>query len=268
MVGLFLAPSHLREWQLEDASGNKSVLIGEINDRELVPVERLRAAGQALEGRIAKITRYLVKTGNREFVDPIFAALETDIKSRAQPAESSPWWNAPPTATSMVTSPVKERWPGATTDLHPALQRVLARANGLSPPTTCKRGHRRINYQLERLRLKERKAELDDKLTDQLKSRAGERASGPSTTVTRCWRKSSSPRTQADRDSITVKGHARRAGDHAHVPVLDVIRPNDMSLMAKVGHWFHQIGKFVSDDPGRRTPRAASSRPSSAPSSW
>ncbi len=31
--------------------------------------------------------------------------------------------------------------------------------------------------------------------------------------------------------------------------VLDVVWPNDMSLPAKVGHWFHQIGKFVSDDP-------------------
>ena len=73
----------------EDASGNKSVLIGEINDRELVPVERLRAAGQALEGEDREeITRYLVKTGNREFVDLDFRwVLETDIKSRAQPAE-------------------------------------------------------------------------------------------------------------------------------------------------------------------------------------
>ncbi len=31
--------------------------------------------------------------------------------------------------------------------------------------------------------------------------------------------------------------------------VLDVVWPNDMSLPAKVGYWFHQIGKFVSDDP-------------------
>ena len=56
-------------------------------------------------------------------------------------------------------------------------------------------------------------------------------------------------RTQADRDSITVKD---MRGELVTMPmsrVLDVVWPNDMSLMAKVGHWFHQIGKFVSDDP-------------------
>ena len=47
---VYFWPHPIYEWQLEDASGNKSVLIGEINDREMVPVERLRAAGQALEG--------------------------------------------------------------------------------------------------------------------------------------------------------------------------------------------------------------------------
>ena len=41
---VYFWPHPIYEWQLEDASGNKSVLIGEINDREMVPVERLRAA--------------------------------------------------------------------------------------------------------------------------------------------------------------------------------------------------------------------------------
>ena len=44
---VYFWPHPIYEWQLEDASGNKSVLIGEINDREQVPVERLRAAGLA-----------------------------------------------------------------------------------------------------------------------------------------------------------------------------------------------------------------------------
>ena len=50
---VYFWPHPIYEWQLEDAQGNKSVLIGEINDRELVPVERLRAAGLPLEGKSA-----------------------------------------------------------------------------------------------------------------------------------------------------------------------------------------------------------------------
>ena len=41
-------------------------------------------------------------------------------------------------------------------------------------------------------------------------------------------------------------------GESVTIPlyqVLDVTLPNDMGLMAKIGHYFKQIGKFVSDDP-------------------
>jgi phosphate transport system permease protein len=56
-------------------------------------------------------------------------------------------------------------------------------------------------------------------------------------------------RAQADRDSITVKDMRGELVTMPMSKVLDVVWPNDMSLPAKVGYWFHQIGKFVSDDP-------------------
>jgi phosphate transport system permease protein len=235
-----------------------------------VPVERLRAAGQALEGRIAKMTRYLVKTGNREFVDLDFRwVLETDIKSRTQPAELAMVERATNGNFYGYITSVKEDGQELTTDLHPALQRVLARANGLSASQRPAKGAiGSINYQLERLRLKERKAELDDKLTDQLKAELASERQALNDRYQVLEKELFSLRTQADRDSITVKDMRGELVTMPMSKVLDVVWPNDMSLMAKVGHWFHQIGKFVSDDPGRRTPRAASSRPSSAPSSW
>jgi phosphate transport system permease protein len=250
---VYFWPHPIYEWQLEDASGNKSVLIGEINDRELVPVERLRAAGQALEGEDREeITRYLVKTGNREFVDLDFRwVLETDIKSRAQPAELAMVERATNGNFYGYITSVKEDGQELTTDLHPALQRVLARANGLSSQANDlqKGAIGSINYQLERLRLKERKAELDDKLTDQLKAELASERQALNDRYQVLEKELFSLRTQADRDSITVKD---MRGELVTMPmsrVLDVVWPNDMSLMAKVGHWFHQIGKFVSDDP-------------------
>lgn len=250
---VYFWPHPIYEWQLEDASGNKSVLIGEINDRELVPVERLRAAGQALEGEEREeITRYLVKTGNREFVDLDFRwVLETDIKSRTQPAELAMVERATNGNFYGYITSVKEDGQELTTDLHPALQRVLARANGLSSQANDlqKGAIGSINYQLERLRLKERKAELDDKLTDQLKAELASERQALNDRYQVLEKELFSLRTQADRDSITVKD---MRGELVTMPmsrVLDVVWPNDMSLMAKVGHWFHQIGKFVSDDP-------------------
>ena len=56
-------------------------------------------------------------------------------------------------------------------------------------------------------------------------------------------------RAQAERDTLVVKD---MRGVEVSIPmsqVLDVAWPNDMNLLQKIGHWFHQIGKFVSDDP-------------------
>jgi phosphate transport system permease protein len=265
---VYFWPHPIYEWQLEDASGNKSVLIGEINDRSWCRWSACAPQARRWKEDREEITRYLVKTGNREFVDLDFRwVLETDIKSRTQPAELAMVERATNGNFYGYITSVKEDGQELTTDLHPALQRVLARANGLSPSQRPAKGAiGSINYQLERLRLKERKAELDDKLTDQLKAElASERqAQRP---LSGAGERALLPAYPGGQRQHHRQGHARRAGDHAHVPVLDVVWPNDMSLMAKVGHWFHQIGKFVSDDPGRRTP-GASSRPSSAPSSW
>jgi phosphate transport system permease protein len=250
---VYFWPHPIYEWQLEDASGNKSVLIGEINDREQVPVERLRAAGLALEGEERELlTRYLVKTGNREFVDLDFRwVLETDIKSQSQPAELAMVERATNGNFYGYIVGVKEDGRELTSDLHPALQRVLARANALSEQANdLQKGDiGSINYQLERLRLKERKAELDDKLTDQLKAELASERQALNDRYQVLEKELFSLRSQADRDAITVKDMRGELVTMPMSKVLDVVWPNDMSLLAKVGHWFHQIGKFVSDDP-------------------
>ncbi|CAJ1910366.1 hypothetical protein CKOHBEJN_02863 [Aeromonas hydrophila] len=250
---VYFWPHPIYEWQLEDAQGNKSVLIGEINDRELVPVERLRAAGLPLAGEEREVlTRYLVKTGNREFVDLDFRwVLETDIKSQSLPTELAMVERATNGNFYGYIVGVKEDGKALTENLHPALQRVLARANGLSEQADdLQKGDiGSINYQLERLRLKERKAELDDKLTDQLKAELASERQALNDRYQVLEKELFSLRAQADRDSITVKDMRGELVTMPMSKVLDVVWPNDMSLPAKVGYWFHQIGKFVSDDP-------------------
>ena len=56
-------------------------------------------------------------------------------------------------------------------------------------------------------------------------------------------------RDQASHDTLIVKD---MRGVEVSIPltqVLDVNWPNQMGLVQKIGHWFHQIGKFVSDEP-------------------
>ncbi|WP_429174297.1 phosphate ABC transporter permease PstA [Aeromonas salmonicida] len=250
---IYFWPHPIYEWQIQDVSGNKSVLIGEINDSELVPVERLRAAGIPLEGEDREVlTRYLVKTGNREFVDLDFRwVLETDIKSQSLPAEMAVIERTTNGNFYGYVVQAKEDGVLYEQDLHKVLKRMLARSNGLSEQASKlqKGAIGSINYQLEKLRLKERKAELNDELTDQLKAELVEERKALNDRYQILEKELFSLRAQADRDAITVKD---MRGEQVTMPmskVLDVTWPNAMGLPAKVGHWFHQIGKFVTGEP-------------------
>ncbi|WP_429193103.1 phosphate ABC transporter permease PstA [Aeromonas salmonicida] len=250
---IYFWPHPIYEWQIQDVSGNKSVLIGEINDSELVPVERLRAAGIPLEGEDREVlTRYLVKTGNREFVDLDFRwVLETDIKSLSLPAEMAVIERTTNGNFYGYVVQAKEDGVLHEQDLHKVLKRMLARSNGLSEQASKlqKGAIGSINYQLEKLRLKERKAELNDELTDQLKAELVEERKALNDRYQILEKELFSLRAQADRDAITVKDMRGELVTMPMSKVLDVTWPNAMGLPAKVGHWFHQIGKFVSGEP-------------------
>ncbi|WP_447835148.1 phosphate ABC transporter permease PstA [Aeromonas salmonicida] len=250
---IYFWPHPIYEWQIQDVSGNKSVLIGEINDSELVPVERLRAAGIPLEGEDREVlTRYLVKTGNREFVDLDFRwVLETDIKSQSLPAEMAVIERTTNGNFYGYVVQAKEDGVLHEQDLHKVLKRMLARSNGLSEQASKlqKGAIGSINYQLEKLRLKERKAELNDELTDHLKAELVEERKALNDRYQILEKELFSLRAQADRDAITVKDMRGELVTMPMSKVLDVTWPNAMGLPAKVGHWFHQIGKFVTGEP-------------------
>ncbi|MFM4802682.1 phosphate ABC transporter permease PstA [Aeromonas bivalvium] len=250
---VYFWPHPIYEWQVQGADGSKSVLIGEINDRELVPVERLRASGLALAGEErTDLTRYLVKTGNREFVGLDFRwLLETDILSRSQPKELAVLERSTNGNFYGYISSVREDGKVIDQDLHQVVARMLDRSNRLSEQANDLQKGKigSINYQLEKLRLKERKAELDGELTDEVKADLARQRDALNADYQVLEKELFELRRQADRDAITVKD---MRGEQVTMPmsrVLDVVWPNDMSLLGKIGHWFHQIGKFVSGEP-------------------
>ncbi|MFB0974788.1 MAG: phosphate ABC transporter, permease protein PstA, partial [Tolumonas sp.] len=85
---VYFWPHTIYEWQISQ-NGQQEVIIGELYDQELVPSARIRATGVALPDDVGEVmNRYLVKTGNREFVPLDFRwILETDIKQRSEPAD-------------------------------------------------------------------------------------------------------------------------------------------------------------------------------------
>ena len=65
---VYFWPHTIYEWHITE-HGKQEVVIGELYDDELVPSARIRAMGVELPANVDEVlTRYLVKTGNREFV--------------------------------------------------------------------------------------------------------------------------------------------------------------------------------------------------------
>lgn len=249
---VYFWPHTIYQWEIND-NGQTHQLIGELHDTELVPTARLRATGLKLEGEEREVLeRYLVKTGNREFVPLDFRwVLETDILSRSTPSELVVLERTTNGNFYGYLQQVLESGKVVEGDLHEQLQARIARVAEINDQINDlqKSEIGSINYQLEKLRLKERRLELDHELTAEAQQQiAGERQALNSQYQV-LEKELFTLREQTTRDSLVIKD---MRGQNVTIPlanVLDVNWPNDMGLLAKIGFWFHQIGKFVSDEP-------------------
>ncbi len=249
---VYFWPHTIYQWEI-DNNGQAEQLIGELHDSELVPTARLRATGLKLEGEEREVLeRYLVKTGNREFVPLDFRwVLETNIRSRSTPKDLAVLERTTNGNFYGYIEQVLESGKAVDGDLHQQLQSRIDRVAEINDQVR-ELQHAdigAINYELEKLRLKERRLELDHALTPAAQQEivAGRKALNDH--YAQLEKQLFTLRDQTLRDSLVVKD---MRGQMVTIPlsnVLDVNWPNDMNLLSKIGFWFHQIGKFVSDDP-------------------
>ncbi|CCQ11076.1 Phosphate transport system permease protein PstA (TC 3.A.1.7.1) [Pseudoalteromonas luteoviolacea B = ATCC 29581] len=248
----FFWPSEVVQFEMESAKG-KHTVIGEIYDRELVPTSRLKLAGLDTSNiQSENVERLLVKTGNREYVDLDFRwILETDIKAATKPEALAVFERTKNGNFYAYVERVIENGESVTDQPIERLYELVDRAVDLNDEALSLQngeiGH--INYELERLRLKERSYALDNALTDE---RVAELAA-----AREALRKNYEVyeaqlfelRKAAKRDQVVVRD---MRGEEVTLPlyqVLDVWFPNDMNFFQKLGHYLVQIGKFVGDDP-------------------
>ncbi|KFZ38102.1 phosphate ABC transporter permease [Shewanella mangrovi] len=247
-------PATIYQWQMQDDAGKAYTLIGEIHDQEQVPVERLTAAGYHFDDDSGEfITRYLVKTGNREFVSLDFRwILASNIISRSAPENVAVFERSKNGNFYGVPQRVLENGKEiASDDVATVLEQHIARAVALNEQAVDLQKHDigAINYQMERLRLKSRKYELNNELTDARKAELAAEQQTLQQQYQQLEQQLFALRADAARDAVVVKDMRGQDVTLSLDTVLDATYVNRLSTMQKLATWFSRVGHFVSDEP-------------------
>ena len=248
----FFWPSEVVQFELQ-GSVEKQTVIGEIYDRELVAKSRIEATGVDLSHYDKEqLERLLIKTGNREYVALDFRwVLETDITSRTAPDELAVFERSKNGNFYGYVEQVIKDGEVITDNKIDVLYDLVDRAVDLNDQALDLQngdiGH--INYELERLRLREKAYQLDNELTDERVAELAQARAELRAEYTVLEKQLFALRKQAKRDQVTVRDMRGEVVTLPLYQVLDVWFPNDMGFFAKLGHYFVQLGKFVADDP-------------------
>lgn len=246
-------PSNIHQFDINMPSGETKTIIGEIYDRELVPTQQLLESGVTFPSRQAEnVERFLIKTGNREFVELDFQwLLQPFISQQSTPSGLAVFERSKNGNFYGFVHSVNKDGKPVTDNKEQTLIELIDRAVELNGKAldlqNSEIGH--INYELERLRLKERKYQLDNEFTPQIKKQLATRRAELNDEYKVHEKQLFEYRDLAKRDSVIVQD---MRGELVTLPlnyVLDVAFPNDMSFFEKIARYGKQIGKFIINDP-------------------
>ncbi|WP_018692316.1 phosphate ABC transporter permease PstA [Algicola sagamiensis] len=251
----FFWPSPVHEFQMKvnQHAITQQTIIGEIYDRETIPTSQLRSAGVHLDGyREETATRYLVKTGNREFVELDFRwILAHDIEQMQTPEGMAVFERTQNGNFYGYLVAVSRDGNLIKNDLQNMLSDVLERTSSINEQLYDLQHDEigRINYQIEKLRLKQRALEINNDLTEDKRQKIEADVQALKQEYAVLEKQLFALRDESARDYVVVKDMRGKEVQLNLSQVLDVYYPNDMSFFGKIGHFFAQLGKFITDEP-------------------
>ncbi len=247
-------PKPVAEVTYQERDGTQSRLIGEVREREEVAVVRLREQGYDIDTTDTFAHRYLIKLGNKDLTGVDFKWFpapqlgEFTYPKDLVTIERREWGNF----YGHLKAVKQEGNLVAEGDAAWAeTQKRLERANDLFREAVRieKVEIGKINYQLERLRLRERKLELLDRLTDADKADFAKQREAREAEYLVLQERLDKVRHDLERDSIVVETGDGQQVEIPFAKIADVYMPNAMNLLQKIGFYVHKFWEFVSDDP-------------------
>ncbi|MBW8192716.1 phosphate ABC transporter permease PstA [Neiella marina] len=250
---IYFWPATIYEFDVRDQFGNINTVVGEIHDREQVSVVQLRESGREIEGEPTDmVTRYLVKTGNREFVELDFRwILETDIIERRTPENLAKVERQKNGNFYGEVVEVLDSGQPIAGDLMEVLFERIDRVADLNSQMAAIQHSDigSINYKLEKIRLRERGDEIRDRLTQERIDGYNAEREALRNEYLGYEKKLFALRDETTRDAVVVKDMRGELVTISMKYVLDVTFPNRMGVFSKAAHWFVEVGKFISNEP-------------------
>ena len=231
------------------------MLLGELVQEEEVTRERLAGAGLPIPADAPEFMRRdLFKVGNRDLTGADFTWLVGDWLSEHKTPEDivvlerREWGNFYGRLVNVqeagkVVAEGEAAWA--------ELQKRIERVDGLQ--AKLNKLHKgdigAINHGLERLRLQERKLELNGQLSDQAKADLASERAELNARYQGLEAELMALNAEFDRDSATFKAIDGREVNLTLGKLVHAYKPNAMGPLDKIGFYFAKLWEFLSDEP-------------------
>ncbi len=238
-------------------------LIGERVESVEVPVAQLREAGISVPGDFDLMQRTLIKTGNRDVYGSDFRwVLDEYITDSKRPemlftAERHEWGNLygylksvkengqivaetsdyEPTESALATWEVFQKSIERASIIHDEIKKIEKKDIG------------KINYGLERIRLKQRSLELKGELTPAVEADLALERSQYDEEYKVLQQSLIDLYAQINRDSFTVEAMDGSVQEIGVAKIVHAYRANAMGVGEKIGFYFVKLWEFLSDEP-------------------
>jgi len=235
-------PANVEAFYYEN-NDNAVTIIAEIIESEVVPAESLHN----IENAEGNVERYLVKTGNRDLLGSDFRWLyDIDLVNRDQPEdlmvlERIEWGNFYGYLNAVYENDqLVASGDDAWSEFNERLKRTIDIREKILHLEQVEIGA--INYKLERIRLQERRLQIDDELTDSAVKDIESKRKKLNQEYESLLKETQKLYQQINRDSVRA---TVMDGSEVTVPLEKIVKawqPNKMSLLNKLGFTCRHCG--------------------------
>lgn len=247
-------PSQVVRFSYQEDNKPERVIIGEKVDTSITPAAMAKSTGHKMADNEDTLVQYLVKAGNRDVTGADFLWIEErNLKAEAEPedlivVERREWGNF---YGHLLEIKEAGKTVATGTDAWPVLQTKLAEVLGIFKEISHleKKEIGAINYGLERLRLKQRKLELENRWDDAAKQELSAEKQAYDTAYKQYQVTLADLYQKIRRDTLITQ---TENGTQVKIPLAKVVRvyqPNKMSVFNKLGHYGVKVVEFLTDEP-------------------